>query len=560
MQRALISAASIALAGANATAQGTLELVSLDSNGAQANSNSLLPAMTPDGRWIAFRSAATNLVAGDSNGKDDIFVRDRSSGITERVSIASSGAQADDWSSEPSISADGRCVAFASSASNLAAGDFNDDWDVFVRDRWSGTTEPISVDASGAPALRPSAAPAISGDGRYVAFMTKAASLGGTGWWSIVRKDRANGQIALVSRALGGAPANQESWLPRISFDGTRVLFSSYASNLVLGDTSSLSDAFVRDIAAGTTYRASVSSAGAEANHHSYAESLSADARFVAFESQASNLAPGDANGLIDVFVHDLQTSTTVRASVPALGGAANQGCFAGALSADGQSVSFFSGATNLVPGQGLSNSYKVYRKDLLTGGLEVLAEYVSTGGGPTRGLACSASGREVAFASIWPQLSWDINGASDVYVRVSPHAPPVAYCTAQVNSAGCTPSVGFTGEPSASANTFRVRATQMLNNKSGLLFWGRWPAAAPFQGGTLCVEPPTVRTPAQSTGGNAPPDDCSGEMSFHWSAGYAAAQGVAPGETIYAQYWTRDPASAATTNLTDALRFTIAP
>jgi hypothetical protein len=135
-----------------------------------------------------------------------------------------------------------------------------------------------------------------------------------------------------------------------------------------------------------------------------------------------------------------------------------------------------------------------------------------------------------------------------------------VSYCTAKTNSQGCVPSIYSTGTTSIAANNLRVKALNVLNNKNGLLFWGFAPKGSPFQGGTLCVQPPTIRTPIQTSGGNAPPDDCSGEYSFHFNASYASSWGLVPGERIYCQYWSRDPASPSTTGLTDALFFTVCP
>ena len=134
------------------------------------------------------------------------------------------------------------------------------------------------------------------------------------------------------------------------------------------------------------------------------------------------------------------------------------------------------------------------------------------------------------------------------------------SYCEAQVNSQGCTPAIFATGMPSLTYNSFRVKAAQVVNGKSGLLFWGATPKQAPFAGGSLCVAAPLKRTAVQSSGGNPPPDDCSGAFSFHFNKPYMNQAGLVPGTRVYCQYWSRDPASAATTNLTDALAFTIEP
>ena len=137
---------------------------------------------------------------------------------------------------------------------------------------------------------------------------------------------------------------------------------------------------------------------------------------------------------------------------------------------------------------------------------------------------------------------------------------PPAVYCTAKVNSQGCTPNMYSTGSTSLAENSLRLHAQQVINNKGGLLFWSTSPFAAPFQGGYLCAQPPVVRTPVQSSGGNPPPNDCSGSLHFHWSQAYVAAHGLALGEWYYVQYWSRDPADPATTSLSDAMRFLLCP
>jgi len=154
-------------------------------------------------------------------------------------------------------------------------------------------------------------------------------------------------------------------------------------------------------------------------------------------------------------------------------------------------------------------------------------------------------------------------NGAPSLCVaRIAPEAPcaPVSYCTAKVNSLGCTPSMYATGSTSLAVNTLRLRATNVLNNKSGLLFWSLAPSATPFQGGYMCCKPPVKRTPVQTSGGNPPPEDCSGTFVFHWNKIYVNSKGLSVGDWYYSQYWMRDPSSPSTTNLTDAVRFLLTP
>jgi hypothetical protein len=135
----------------------------------------------------------------------------------------------------------------------------------------------------------------------------------------------------------------------------------------------------------------------------------------------------------------------------------------------------------------------------------------------------------------------------------------PTIYCTAKVNSQGCLPQIGFTGHPTLGGpDDFHITCTQVLNNKAGLLYWGLRPNAAPFQGGTQCIGSPTRRTPVQNSSGNPPPDDCSGAYDHHFSDAYMASVGLTPGQSAYAEYWTRDPASPSTTGLSDAVGFIV--
>jgi Tol biopolymer transport system component len=245
-------AALLALvAGSSVAAGGDTTRVSVNSAGNQADIDSGDPSISADGRYVAFTSGATNLVAGDTNSRPDIFVRDRQTNTTERVSIDTAGNQADSSSFEPSISPDGRYVAFASSATNLVADDNNDGTeDVFVRDRQTNTTERVSINTAGNQADDDSFNPSISPDGRYVAFY-------------------------------------------------------SSASTLVAGDTNGERDIFVRDRQTNTTERVSINTAGNQADSSSFNPSISADGRYVAFDSHATNLVAGDTNGRRDIFVHE---------------------------------------------------------------------------------------------------------------------------------------------------------------------------------------------------------------------------------------------------------------
>ncbi len=336
--------------------RGTTELVSVSTAGEHGNGDAFPaygPSISADGRFVAFQSRASNLVAGDTNGTYDIFVRDRSAGTTERVSVSSGGVEGDHWSGGPSITPDGRLVAFESLATSLVAGDANLTRDIFVRDRSSGTTELVSVSTAGEQANGDSGDPAISADGRFVAFTSGASNLvaGDTnGTWDIFVGDRKRGTTRRVSVSSAGRQVNGRSWSPAISADGRFVAFFSSSSNLVAHDTNpGRYDVFVRDRRKGTTERVSVSSAGRQANSQSRDPSISADGRFVAYDSWASNLVPGDTNGTWDAFVRDRKRGTTRRVSVSSAGRQGDGDAGIPSISADGRIVAFWSRATNLV-------------------------------------------------------------------------------------------------------------------------------------------------------------------------------------------------------------------
>ncbi len=337
----------------------TTTLVSVSSSGDRGNSNSFFPSISGDGRFVVFYSDATNLVPGDTNNQRDIFVRDLSTNTTTLVSVSSNGDRGNgsssaDFFSGPSISANGRFVAFASNASNLVPGDTNNAPDIFVRDLSTNTTTGVSVSSSGDRGNRSSYSPSISADGRFVTFSSAATNLvpGDTNADNdIFVRDLLTNTTTLVSVSSNGARANGFSSLPSISANGRFVLFESDASNLVPGDTSNSNDIFVRDLSTNTTTLVSVSSSGERGNFPSQFSSISADGRFVAFGSNAGNLVPGDTNNTTDVFVRDLLTNTTTRVWASSSGAQPNNVSSTPSISAEGRFVAFVSEASNLVPG-----------------------------------------------------------------------------------------------------------------------------------------------------------------------------------------------------------------
>lgn len=308
------------------------ERVSVGHGGVPANGDSYNAGISADGRFVVFSTRATNVDSNDVNGDHDVFVRDRMSGTTELVSVSSNEEQGNGTSESASISADGRFVTFNSNASNLVAGDTNDAEDVFVRDRQTGTTEIVSVSSNeelGNGKYVFSEA-SLSADGRYVAFYSDASNLvpGDTNNESdIFVRDRAAGTTERVSVGNDGSQANSSSIDPAISADGRLVAFATPASNLVPGDTNADMDqgrdVFVRDRVSGTTRRVSVTSSGEQAGITGpliiTGPMISADGRFVTFKSAAPNLTKARIYDLQygDTFIHDLVTGTTEHVSAP---------------------------------------------------------------------------------------------------------------------------------------------------------------------------------------------------------------------------------------------------
>jgi cysteine-rich repeat protein len=397
--------------------------VSVSGAGAQAtgaSTTSPARALSGDGLVVAFQSRAADLVPGDTNGTTDVFVHERSTGATTRVSVSSLGGQATGSSVSPALSADGRFVAFSSSASNLVPGDTNGVPDVFVHDRATGTTTRVSVASDGTQANDRSLTAGISADGRLVVYRSAATNLvpGDTnGIFDVFVHDRTTGVTARASVASDGSESDADSLMPTISADGGWVAFESSATTLVAGDTNFSSDIFVRDLAAGTTTRVSLDSAGGQGNGHSFMAALSADGRFVAFQSSAENLVAGDANFAPDVFVHDRQTGATTRASVAPDGSGADDRSFTPALSGDGRLVAFQSVATNLVAGDG-NGVPDVFVRDLASG----ITRCATCGAdGASSNPTLSADGAVLLFTSSASNLvGGDTNSLDDVFVRAA--------------------------------------------------------------------------------------------------------------------------------------------
>jgi Tol biopolymer transport system component len=558
-------------------AQATTTRVSVDSSGAEGvGGDSYRPSISGDGRYVAFESWCTNLVAGDTNGHSDIFVRDLVGGSTTRVNLGPSGAQAFGADShDPAISADGRHVAFDSGCANLVVTDANPYFDVFVRDVVNGTTTLVNVDSSGIQgAGGDSLYPAISADGRYVAFKSWCVNLvaaDNNGHSDVFVRDLVSGVTTLASVDSNGVQQNNECSYLALSGDGRYVAFASTATNLVIGDTNTVYDIFLRDLLTGVTTRESVDSAGVQGNSNSAWPSISSDGRFLAFHSTATNLVTGDANGTWDIFVRDTHNGLTTRASVDSAGLPGNSSSTNPSISADGRFVSFRSSSSNLVSGD--SNGWAdVFVHDRLSG-ITTRAS-VSTSGAQSDNSSVfstiSNDGRYVALDSFATTLvAADTNQTQDVFVHDRGAWGPTVYCSAGTTTNGCAASITASGLPSASISVgFTLTVSSVEGQKTGLLFYGVnhagfSPSGWGLSSSYLCVRSPIQRTGAQSSGGTV--DHCDGSLTLGWNAfnsAHIAAFGapLVAGQHVFAQGWFRDPPSPKGTMLSNAIEFILGP
>ncbi len=406
------------------------ERVSIDSSGQEGDRASRMPSVRADGRVVVFASEATNLAAGDGNGLQDIFLHDWLTGTTERVTLDPQGNDPNGASAWPKISADGSTIAFSSEAYNLVSGDTNGVEDVFVLDIESGKIERVSISSSEVQGNAASSQPAISGDGRFVAFVSSATNLfsGATsGMAEIFLFDRLTGMLQWVSRPVAGAVNDGLSGEISISSDGNWVAFSSRSSKLVSDDTNGSRDIFLWNQSSGNLVRASVKQNGDEVIGSSYAPALDADGRYLAFRSHADNIIPGDSNGNGDILRRDRLTGEILLVSLSSSGAQANGQSAEPAISADGRFIAFLSFADNLIPGDG-NESTDIFLRDMQ--GSTTLVSIDSNSASSNNysySPAMSADGAAIAFYSEADNLDLllvDTNGSGDVFAHGDPPQP----------------------------------------------------------------------------------------------------------------------------------------
>ena len=404
------------------TTTGVTSRITVGLGGAETDGYSAGPAISADGSIVAFSSEATNLVIDDTNGVGDVFVHDTGTGTTRRVSVLTNPTQANGFSNGYSISGDGAIAAFWSDAANLVPGDTNGYLDIFAHNILTETTTRVSVASDGTQSNHESSAAAISGDGSTVAYYSEASNLvdnDTNGFEDVFSFDLATAVTTRVSAATGGTQAEGgPSYSPAISDDGSTIAYYSFATNLVSLDTNGVGDVFVYYVGSGTTTRVSVATDGTQANGHSFSPSISADGSTIAYVSNATNLVVGDTNASPDVFVHDVATGVTTRVSEATGGTQANDASYSVSLSGDGSAVAFMSYATNLAAGD-TNAAPDVFVHDRATKSTSRIS--MALGGGPADGgsdsPAFSADGSVIAFESDAANLiSGDTNNAWDVF------------------------------------------------------------------------------------------------------------------------------------------------
>ena len=414
-----------------------IERISVSTGGVEGDMASAFASVSGDGVYVAFSSDASTLVPNDTNDLRDVFVHNRLTGITTRISLTNGGGQVMAYSGgtygAPALSDDGRYVAFASQGGDLVPNDGNFVEDAFVRDRVAGTTERVSVNSAGVEGDNETLTPWISGNGRYVTFSSVARNLvpnDQNNIWDVFLHDRETHTTELVSLATDGTYGNGSSGFlgagaARISDDGRYVVYGSFSDNLAPNDHNHVDDIFLRDRVAGTTERVSISTAGVEGNDHSTYADVSDDGRYVVFSSLAENLVPDDNNGLQDIFLRDRLLGTTIRiqgAEQP------NRTSRLPTISGDGSVVVFESEDTNMVP-TGNNNTTNVYKYTVATGQIERVS--MPAGGGIPNARSSqsevNADGSVIVFASDASNLGPpDGNMIRDIYAWGKPlRVPP---------------------------------------------------------------------------------------------------------------------------------------
>jgi len=540
----------------------TLEVVSLNMSGKPGNNGSASESISYDGRFVVFASSATDLVPGDTNGKVDTFVVDRRTGIVERVSVSSSGVQANGTCWEGRISADGRFVSFLSQATNLDPKDTDIVQDVYLHDRIAKTTVLISERLGTGFKSMGCTSANVSADGRWVAFQcTDSDVLPGVPAWNTFVRDTWLDTTELASIGPAGQVEGGASAEPHMSGDGRFVAFYNGKLNWGTPSVGAQSAVWLRDRMLGTTTLVSSTASGEISDCLVGQPSVSHDGRYVAFQSCSSNLLPPDEpHGIYDIVRWDRITGEFTTASTTFTDEGVSAVAGRPDISADGTKVVYYTGSVEVTPGPQISPS--VYLSDLATGTSRNLqsnsAGDIGNAGTITGGI--SGDGRSAVFTSHSTNLVRGLTtNADQVYVRSCDKALPMAYCVSTKGSTGCTMRIGSIGDPSASAGTgFQVRLEKPPARAPLLVFYGTsgdW--GTPYGAGWLCVKSPLKRAVAGASGAGA---SCAATWSTDFNAFVASGVDgdLVAGAVVHLQGWARN--SAGEGQLSDALALVLEP
>jgi Tol biopolymer transport system component len=508
--------ASLVLFSANvatAAPQRTTVEASVSTSGAQANADSHIVDVSRDGNYVVFESVATNLDPLDTNSRIDVYWHSLLTGETRVVCKSSSGVLGNKVSQKPRVSSDGAFVVFQSDATNLVSGDNNATTDVFVHELATGITTRASVSGSGVEGNNFSLHGRLSDDGLLVLYASDASNLvsgDANKTRDIFLYDRVAGTVERLNVSTKGKEANGFTDNPMMSSDSNVVVFQSNATTLDKPDTNNLVDVFVRDRAAGTTKRVSLAWDGSEGNGESRNPAVSADGKWVAFESWADNLVPNDTNRFGDVFVVEVATGTIERVDLDS-NGLEIAGGSAPSLSEDGRYVSFLASANDIVDGDdnGVTDVFVRDRWLGLTSRVS-LGDHDQPGTSQSDEAVISSDGTRVAFASNSPGfVPADVDTFYDVFVRTR-DLTPASWLNYGSGLAGTRGVPQLTASALPQLNT----TFDLLVDGSGrwytvgLLAIGDARASVPAWGGTLLVDPVICTAIVLAPGTNAIPED----------------------------------------------------
>jgi len=554
-----------------ASAQGTCAVVtaheSVSSSGLPGDSHSESPSLSHDGLWLAFSSEATNLVAADTNGYDDVFVRNLASGTTELISLSTAGAQGGGHSHSPEISPDGSCVVFSSGAPNLVSGDTNNRVDIFVRDLAAGTTERVSLGASGGQPTYDCEDPCISFDGRYVAFSSQAPLLTAIADTNnradIFVRDRVTNTTTMVSVDSAGWQGAYDALRPQLARDGELVFFES-RSNLTSGHVIQARQIYVHDRTTGTTELVSLSNSGMPGQNRSERVSPSADGRYAAFWARSPNLTSGPASYYHKIMVRDLLLGRTTWES-RSIHQLSTTTCYNPKLSADGSTLLFTTRAAGVFPWDTYSPALFARSRDL--GHLCELSR--SPSGEHADGFCAastlSAEGSRAVFETNADNLApgafggWNVVaadfrlGIGEVICGGDGRFGPCPCGNTGSRGEGCENSrrmgarLDVDGSADLGLDNLELFGSNMPVHEPALLFSGVPGPVQPFGDGLLCVSGAITRIGVDQTNNH-------GEAT--WGDEMLSAAGAEFTLPVAFQAWYRDPQSPCGNgfNLTQAV------